>query len=294
MGRELWAELSAAISLTDLHFCDNPDVQHPTAVLVRCHLWSMAHDRPDSWAVDPTNWDRSCRPATLPSQSTLCRRLRSAEFEEFMGRLADRLRHLPRMAGLFKRMDAKALPVAAHSTDPDAGWGRGAGQMSNGYKFHVIWAGGAMPLLWRVAPLDVSEQEMARRMLRDLAGHGGGHVVADSSYDINLLYGTAAGVGPPTDRPTQTTGRGAGPPPAPRRPVAGRRVARGPDGRGDDRPGIASRPASDRTRLRQPLLVRRRVVDRPPVVGPPPPPGEPLGPRQTLDQRRPHPDQRTT
>jgi hypothetical protein len=80
------------------------------------------------WAVDPANWDRPCRPPRLPSQSTLCWRLRSAEFEQFMGRLADRLRHLPRMATLFKRVDAKTLTVPAHSTDPDAGWGRGSGR----------------------------------------------------------------------------------------------------------------------------------------------------------------------
>jgi hypothetical protein len=125
----------------------------------------------------------------LPSQSTLSRRVRTAEFEAFMRGLESRLRHLPRMATLFKRLDAKTLPVAAHSKDPDAGWGRGAGQMSNGYKLHALWAGGAMPLLWRVASLDTSEQEMARRMLRDLKTlDAPGHVVADASYDINLLH----------------------------------------------------------------------------------------------------------
>lgn len=193
MGRELWAELSAVISLVDQHFFDNPDFEHPTRLIVRCHLWSVLHDRPASWACRASNWDRSTRPIVLPSQPTISRRVRSPEFEMFMGELESRLRHLPRMATVFKRLDAKALPVAAHSKDPDAGWGRGAGQMSNGYKLHALWAGGAMPLLWRVAALDTSEQEIARRMLRDLAVLDlPGHVVADASYDINLLYEQAA------------------------------------------------------------------------------------------------------
>jgi hypothetical protein len=35
MERELWAELSAAISVVEARFCDNPDFVHPTARIVR-------------------------------------------------------------------------------------------------------------------------------------------------------------------------------------------------------------------------------------------------------------------
>lgn len=195
MGRELWAELSAIVSLVDLDFPDNPDVAHATATIVRCHLWSALHDRPTSWAVVPAHWDRRTRPRALPSQSTMSRRLRSPEFDAFMRELERRVGHLPGASTLFKRLDAKALPVAAHSGDPHARWGRGAGQMSRGYKLHAIFCGRAMPLAWRVAPLDASEQEVARRMLRDLAGHPG-HVSADAGYDANVLFATARAHGP--------------------------------------------------------------------------------------------------
>jgi hypothetical protein len=67
-----------------------------------------------------------------------------------------------------------------------------------------------LQLLWRVAPLNVSEQEMARRMLRDLSGDHGGHVVADSSYDINLLYATAASSGHRLTAPRKRPDTGLG------------------------------------------------------------------------------------
>lgn len=189
MGRELWAELSAVISLIELSFFDNPDIEHATAVIVRCHLWAVLHDRPMYWACRASNWDRLTRPRRLPSQSTMSRRLRSFDFELFMRELERRVGHLPDASVLLKRLDAKALPIAAHSRDRHASWGRGAGQKSKGYKLHAIWAGRAMPLSWRVAPLGAGEQEPARRLLRDLKHPG--HVTADAGYDVNLLYATA-------------------------------------------------------------------------------------------------------
>lgn len=120
MERELGAELSAAISLVNHHFVDNPDWSHPTARIVRLHLWSALHDRPTCWACDPRHWPDPVRPRSLPSQPTMSRRLRSREFEDFMRQLEQRLSHLPNAAVLFKRLDSKPLTVPAHSTDPHA------------------------------------------------------------------------------------------------------------------------------------------------------------------------------
>ena len=187
MERDRWAELSAAVSVVDRDFDDNPDFVHPTSRIVRVHLWAAQHDRPTCWACEPAAWGGRRRRADLPRQSTMSVRVRTPEFEALM-------RRLPGAAHLFKRMDAKALPVAAHSTDPDAGWGRGAGQAAKGYKLHVVWAGGAMPEQWRVAPLSgAGEQAMARRMLRDLGGQG--YVAADKGYDANRLFDRAAASG---------------------------------------------------------------------------------------------------
>lgn len=194
MERDLWAELSAAVTVVDRDFYDNPDFTHPTARVVRVHLWAGLHDRPTRWACEPAAWGGRRRRADLPHQSTMSSRVRTPEFEAFMRALEMRMRHRPGAAHLFKRMDAKVLPVAAHSKDRDAGWGRGAGQLSKGYKLHVIWGGFAVPDQWRVAPLGGDgEQAMARRMLRDLDGQG--YVVADKGYDANRLFDRAGAGG---------------------------------------------------------------------------------------------------
>jgi transposase len=190
MERELWAELSAAISVVDAPFFDNPDYVYSTASIIRVYLWAVLHDRPTSWATAARNWDRATRPPQLPNQSTLSRRLRCRESQDFLHALQEKLRHLPQAGRCFKRLDGKPLSVAPHSTDRQAGWGRGAGQKAKGYKLHALWAGQAMPEAFRVASLQASEQEMARRMLRDL--EGGGYVVADKNYDTNSLFDQAA------------------------------------------------------------------------------------------------------
>lgn len=70
MERDLWAELSASITLVDRDFYDNPDFDHPTAAVVRVHLWSGLHDRPARWACEPAAWGGRRRRADLPRQST--------------------------------------------------------------------------------------------------------------------------------------------------------------------------------------------------------------------------------
>jgi hypothetical protein len=189
MGHELWPELSAAISFVDQDFFDNQDFDHPTSRIVRVHFWAVIHDRPTDWATRPTSWDRRTMPKVMPNQSTMSRRVRTPEFEQFMRAVELRVTPMLAAANLFKRLDGKPLIVAAHSKDPDAKWGRGAGQKNKGYKLHAIFGGNAMPLQWRIAPLDISEQSMGRRMLRDLKDQG--YVGADKNYDANKLFDEA-------------------------------------------------------------------------------------------------------
>jgi hypothetical protein len=92
MEREPWAELSAAISVVEARFCDNPDFVHPTARIVRVYVWAALHNAAISWACDPRNWDRRTRPPAMPDQSTMSRRLRTPEFYEFMRQLEARRR----------------------------------------------------------------------------------------------------------------------------------------------------------------------------------------------------------
>lgn len=194
MERECWAELSAAISQVERNWREPIRVDHRTAVIVRVHLWSVLHDRPMCWACDPKNWTPQTRPSRLPDQSTLSRRTRgrfAVGFKAFLDAVAVKL------AGgsggsLLKRMDGKPLPVAAHSKDPDARWGRGAGQQNKGYKLHAIRSTRAMPEQWAVTPLNVDERHMARRMIKRLSGAG--YLMCDGLYDSSDLHERAAAV----------------------------------------------------------------------------------------------------
>ena len=194
MERECWAELSAAISQVGAGWIESPRVQHRTAVIVRVHLWSALHDRPVSWACERKNWTPHTRPEQLPDQSTMSRRMRGRfgkRCEAFREAVARKLVGRP-IASLLKRMDGKALPVAAHSKDPDARWGRGAGQKSKGYKLHQIRSINAMPEQWALTPLDVDERVVARRMIRRLGGTG--YLLCDGMYDASDLHDRSAAV----------------------------------------------------------------------------------------------------
>src|SRR5687768_6511903 len=126
MEREHWAELSQAISQVQRQVPPRPRDTHPTASVVRVHLWSVLHDRPTDWACRAANWDARTRPAeqALPDQSTMSRRMRRADFDTFLTRVGRRLNGRP-AAALLKIVDGKPLELPNHSGDPDARWGRG-------------------------------------------------------------------------------------------------------------------------------------------------------------------------
>ena len=212
MERECWSELSQAICEVAARWNESRRFTHPTALVVRVHLWSALHDRPTSWACEPLNWDARTRPSALPEQSTMSRRKRTTAFARFMDAVGARLAGRP-SAALLKRIDGKALPVAAHSTDRDARWGRGAGQDANGYKLHAIWSDRPMPEQWAVTPLDVCEKRMARRMVKRLTaggGGGGGYLLGDSYFDDSKLHDVAAAAGHQLVAPRRRSSRGKG------------------------------------------------------------------------------------
>ena len=191
MERELWAILMRAVRDVSRSQHDTAYHTHRTALIVRVYLWATLHDRPVYWACDPRQWDRATRPTTLPSQSTMSRRLRSDAVQQFLDRLGRRLagQFAPAL-WLLKCIDGKPLPVAAHSQDKQARWGRGAGQMVKGYKLHVIDDGSPMPCAFEVQPLHVNEKQVARRLIPQLRGTG--YLVGDANYDASDLYTAAA------------------------------------------------------------------------------------------------------
>lgn len=208
MERECWSELSQAICEVAARWRESARFTHPIALIVRVHLWSVLHDRPTCWACEADHWDARTRPAALPKQSTMSRRKRSKAFERFIHAVGARLAGKPSLA-LLKRIDGKPLPVAAHSKDRDARWGRGAGQDAKGYKLHVIWSDRPMPEQWALTPLNGCEKRMARRMVKRLGG-GGGYLLADAYYDDSVLHDVAAAANHQLVAPRRLSSRGKG------------------------------------------------------------------------------------
>jgi IS5 family transposase len=192
MEPEPWIELSAALSVVEHRWkrATRRDT-YATGCIVRVYLWAVAHNAAVDWACRAANWPPARRPAALPDQSTMSRRMQRCDFREFLKQLEHYLAGRPGSLRLVKRIDGKPLIVAAHSKDPHARWGRGAGQRAKGYKLHAIWSDGVLPEQWLVTPLNVSESLAAQRMVKRL--QGAGYLLTDKGYDANALFDLAAG-----------------------------------------------------------------------------------------------------
>jgi hypothetical protein len=191
MERELWRILYLLTQELDNPF---GAWLYSTTDVLAAYFWAVLHDRPTSWAADPRQWPDDLRPALLPCQSTLSRRLRRPKTVELMTAVEEHLLALIVVGScLVQIIDGKALAVSGVSKDPDTGYGRGAGGNQKGYKFHAVWGVGPMPIAWGLAPMNVSEKTMARHLIPTLPG--GGYLLADSQYDANPLYDLAAEAG---------------------------------------------------------------------------------------------------
>lgn len=215
MEREHWTELSAAIRAVAAQWKDDPAYHHPQHVIVGVYCWAAIHDRSVNWATQRCNWVGFRCPAVLPDQSTMSRRTRRQDFTRFLHAVAEHLATvdvmLQRSFVLTLKLDGKPLEVASHSSDVNATFGRGAGRKSRGYKLHAIWGSSPMPLAWLVAPLNVSEKPMARRLLKRLSLRGGcGYLLADGYYDCSVLFDRAAEINLQLLAPRQHAGKGLG------------------------------------------------------------------------------------
>ncbi len=187
MERELWRILYLLAKELDSPW---GQWRYTTAEVLAAYLWGVVHDRPTSWAADPKQWPDDLRPAWLPSQSTLSRRLRRPKTVGLMTAVEQHLWALIVVAGcLVQIIDGKALAVSGVSKDPDTGYGRGAGGNQKGYKLHAVWGAGPMPIAWGLASMNTSEKTMAGSLIPTLPG--GGYLLADSQYDANHLYDLA-------------------------------------------------------------------------------------------------------
>lgn len=198
-----------------IHSLDHPDpvgVTHSDRTIV-LYLYRASADKLSLLQVcQPGHWAGLTAPATRPSQPTLSRRSRAASVQALLRRVEDRLRELdppaeePEMAIL----DGHAFDVSGHTRDPDAKLGRGTGRFEKGYKAHVLWGSGCLPLSWRVTSMNTAECRTALELLAALPQTDGvpAFVLGDSAYDANYLYAAARERGWQLLAPVKNPGRG--------------------------------------------------------------------------------------
>jgi hypothetical protein len=207
MERELWPLLYRLIRRVANDFSQK-NVRYQPWVVVAVSLWAALHDRPLSWACNPKNWSSaSLRPCCLPSPSTLSRRAHSVATGVFRRALEQTIRDSQEPA-LLAFLDGKPLSVPAISGDPDAGFGRGAGEKSKGYKLHTVISDRPLPEAWEVTPIQVAETKVAETLVGRL--EYGGYLLGDGNYDANGVFDAAAanGYALRTPHPQANAGKG--------------------------------------------------------------------------------------
>jgi hypothetical protein len=159
---------------------------------VAVYLWAVLHDRPVSWACKPKNWPPELWTRKLPSQSTMSRRLRTAEVQHLL-HCMERALAANASADWVLKIDGKPLTVGGYSKDRDAARGRAANGFARGYKLHAIYGCSPVPVAWELAAMNVAESTMARFTIPRL--RSGGYLLGDCAFDSNALYELASSRG---------------------------------------------------------------------------------------------------
>lgn len=195
MERERWLVLYARAR--KLSYSWGFGQRYSTACIVGVFLWAVVHDRPVSWACKSAHWPVDLNFGSLPSQSTVSRRLRSEPVIKLLNLLeksfADEASACDKAKPQIQVIDAKPLPIGGYSKDPNARWGRACGGGARGYKFFAIWGTSPLPSAWEIASMNVSEKKMAEQLLPRLQGKG--FLLADAQYDSSRLYDLAFAFG---------------------------------------------------------------------------------------------------
>jgi hypothetical protein len=207
MERELWSILYPLIQETASRFTQKY-VQYQPWVIATVTLWAALHDRPMNWACDPENWvTTTLRPAVIPSASTLSRRGHGVAVGLFRRALEQAIRDSG-VPALIALIDGKPLAIPAISGDPDAGYGRGAGEKSKGYKLHALTSTRPVPEAWEITPIQTSETKVAEQLAGQLS-HGG-YLLGDGNYDANGVFDAVGAKGYALRTPHPHRNAGAG------------------------------------------------------------------------------------
>jgi hypothetical protein len=153
MERQLWKAIVAILTGLDKSWVRR-EGGFSDRRIVEVYYWSVLHDRPVCWAVQRCNWPIELHRWKLPSNTTMSRRLRS----EGVRRLLTTLEHR-----VVRRSEKGTLVWMIVGSDKSLAD-------------------------WRLAPMNVDERKMAKRMLKRAKICG--YVVADANYDSNELHST--------------------------------------------------------------------------------------------------------
>jgi hypothetical protein len=192
MEQSQWRVVRAAVRQVTRSFPRLRRARYGDSLVTCLYFWAVLHDRPMTWAVDPSDHNRRFRPRKVPSVSQLNRRVASDRFQLIPQRVHERLAGDNRGKGL--TIDGQPLPVNGVSRDRDARVGHvpggiADGGMGRGYKLHAVVAGAGSIPAFAVTPLNAHELPVARAMPAalplDLAGV---LVLADGNYDAHEFH----------------------------------------------------------------------------------------------------------
>ena len=187
MERQLWKAIVAILTGLDKSWVRR-EGGFSDRRIVEVYYWSVLHDRPVCWAVQRCNWPIELRRWKLPSNTTMSRRLRSEGVRRLLTTLEHRVVRRSEKRTLVWMIDGKPLLIGGASKDGQSGYGRAARSKGKGYKLHALVGSDKSLADWRLAPMNVDERKMAKRMLKRAKICG--YVVADANYDSNELHST--------------------------------------------------------------------------------------------------------
>jgi hypothetical protein len=207
MERQLWSQV---VSLIDAVWQAQRSKRFtfPDQQIARVYFWAVLHDRPVYWACRPENWSPELRPTTIPTPSTMSRRLRRPELLQLIERLLACLRRRSRR-GLLYYVDGKPFALRGHTRDPEARNGWASGGYAKGYKLHLIGSSPADVRAWDVTPMNANEPRTAEQLVPQARIQG--YLLADANYDTNPLHAVCRKAGVQLVAPRRHgTGRGLG------------------------------------------------------------------------------------
>jgi len=193
MERSQWSIVGAVIRRVTRSFPRLKRAQYSDFLITCLYFWAVLHDRPMTWAIDSSNYNRTFRPRKkVPSISQLNRRIASDRFQLILQHVHESLAGDTRFKGL--TIDGQALQINAVSQDRDARVGHVPGGVTNGgmgkgYKLHAVVTGDGNIPVFCVMPLNAHEMPVAQQMLAALRVNlTGVLVLADGNYDAHVLH----------------------------------------------------------------------------------------------------------